>query len=78
MKICKDCIHYNICEYSTIADKEVNCKDFISKTIKVDTVQKFAKYLKEYSFMCDPGNGHSFYAIDIDELDDYVKEFLED
>lgn len=25
---CKDCLHYSICEYSTIADKEVDCKDF--------------------------------------------------
>jgi hypothetical protein len=27
--------------------------------------------------MCDPGNGFSFDAIDVDELDDYVKRFLE-
>ena len=43
-----------------------------------NTVRKFADYLKKHSFMCDPGNGHSFDAIDMDELDDYVKEFLED
>jgi hypothetical protein len=40
-------------------------------------VMAFAVYLKEHSFMCDPGNGFSFDAIDVDELDDYVKEFLE-
>jgi hypothetical protein len=43
-----------------------------------DTVRKFADYLRKYSFMCDPGNGFSFDAIDVDELDDYVKDFLED
>jgi hypothetical protein len=40
-------------------------------------VMAFAGYLKEHSFMCDPGNGFSFDAIDVDELDDYVKRFLE-
>jgi hypothetical protein len=43
-----------------------------------DAVNRFANYLKEHSFNCDPGNGHSFDAIDIDELDGYVKEFLEE
>lgn len=46
--------------------------------IKEEVAQKFADYLKEQSFCCDPGNGHSFDAIDIDELDDYVKKFLEE
>ena len=41
-------------------------------------VRKFARYLKEHSFMCDPGNGYSFDAIDVEELDDYVQEFLEE
>ena len=48
------------------------------KECQADTVHKFAEYLKKHSFMCDPGNGHSFDAIDMDELDDYVKEFLEE
>jgi hypothetical protein len=43
-----------------------------------DSVRKFANYLKEHSFNCDPDNGFSFDAIDVDELDDYVKEFLEE
>lgn len=43
---------------------------------RTDGTRKFAEYLKEHSFMCDPGNGFSFDAIDVDELDDYVKEFL--
>jgi hypothetical protein len=41
-------------------------------------VLAFETYLKEHSFTCDPGNGFSFDAIDVDELDDYVKEFLEE
>ncbi len=45
---------------------------------RADAVRKFAEYLKEHSFTCDPGNGFSFDAIDVDELDDYVKEFLEE
>lgn len=41
-------------------------------------VLAFETYLKEHSFTCDPDNGFSFNAIDVDELDDYVKEFLEE
>lgn len=45
---------------------------------RTDAVRKFAGYLKEHSFNCDPGNGFSFDAIDVDELDDYVKKILEE
>ena len=45
---CKNCIHYGICEYSTIADKEVDCKDFISNTIKAETVRRMQERLKNY------------------------------
>lgn len=48
------------------------------KQCQADTVHKFAEYLKKHSFMCDPGNGHSFDAIDADELDEFVEEFLEE
>ncbi len=39
-------------------------------------VIKFANYLKENSFLCDPDNGFSFDAIDVEDLDDLVEEFL--
>lgn len=31
MAVCKKCIHYGLCEYSSILDKEIDCKDFIHK-----------------------------------------------
>ena len=37
---------------------------------------KFANYLIDHSFLCDPDNGHSFRAIDIDDLDELVEDFL--
>ena len=37
----------------------------------------FAKYLREHSFLCDSNDWHSFNAIDVDDLDDFVKDFLE-
>lgn len=43
-----------------------------------DSVRKFANYLKEHSFNCDPDNGFRFDAIDVDELDDFVKDFWEE
>jgi hypothetical protein len=39
-------------------------------------VVKFANYLKENSCFYDIDNYHSFRAIDIDDLDDLVEEFL--
>lgn len=30
-KVCKECIHYSICEYSLISDKQNDCKDYIHK-----------------------------------------------
>jgi hypothetical protein len=45
---------------------------------RAEIVQKFADYLKKKSFCCDTENWMSFDAIDIDELDGYVKEFLEE
>jgi hypothetical protein len=46
MATCKDCLHYGICEYSTIADKEIKCKDYICKTDYVKVVRcKDCKYM---------------------------------
>lgn len=43
----------------------------------IDGVVEFAKYLKDVSFCCDPDNWCSFQAIDTDDLDDFVDEFLQ-
>ena len=40
-------------------------------------VIKFANYLKDKAFLCDNDNRFSFWAIDIEELDDLVNEFLD-
>jgi hypothetical protein len=39
-------------------------------------VIKFAEYLKKHSCFYDLDNYHSFKAVDIDDLDDLVEEFL--
>lgn len=38
--------------------------------------RKFVEYLKVHSFMCDPDHRFSFYAIDVDDLDDFIEDFL--
>ena len=38
---CKECVHYGICEYSTIMDKEIECRDFI---YNIDHINKTLKY----------------------------------
>ena len=42
----------------------------------INGVNKFANYLKKHSCLYDLDNYHSFNAIDIDELNDLVNEFL--
>lgn len=39
-------------------------------------VIKFAEYLKQHACFYDIDNYHSFHAIDIEELDDLINEFL--
>lgn len=63
--------------HGNIADGGTSCHWCHDKT-KADTVRDFVGYLKKQSFCCDPGNGFSFDAIDVDELDDYAKKFLEE
>lgn len=43
-----------------------------------DGVYRFAKYLKEQAFLCDSDTRFSFEAIDADDLDDLVYDFLKD
>lgn len=38
--------------------------------------RKFAEYLKAHSFMCDTDHRFSFNAIDVDDLDDLIEDFL--
>ena len=41
-------------------------------------VIKFVHYLKEHSCLYDLDNYHSFSAIDIEDLDDLLEDFLKD
>lgn len=70
MKTCKNCVHYGICTFSTIADKEIKCKDYICKTdyMKVvrckdckhsrpiDNTKSPEKYFKDYCIVCECQN----------------------
>lgn len=41
-----------------------------------DAIIKFAEYLKKHSCFYDLDNYHSFEAVDVDNLDELVEEFL--
>lgn len=41
-----------------------------------DGIKEFVEYLKEHSCSYDLDNYHSFNAIDVDYLNDFVEEFL--
>jgi hypothetical protein len=42
-----------------------------------DGAIKFAEFLKDKSFFCEPADmWGTFYAIDADEMEEYLKEFL--
>lgn len=53
MTICKKCIHYNICDYSSILDKEIKCKDFICKDGVVEVKHGIWKLHKDGSGTCN-------------------------
>lgn len=38
---CKECLHYRICEYSRILDKEIECRDFIYSTSHIKNTLKY-------------------------------------
>lgn len=47
---CKECVHYGICEYSTIVDRAIKCKDFICKVNYIEVVRcKDCKHATFYS-----------------------------
>ena len=31
--LCKECIHYGLCEYHTLIDREIECKDFFPEIV---------------------------------------------
>ena len=75
---------YNVvCKYAVDVNKEELLhalqydRDQYNKGYKDghdDCLGDLIKYLKEHSFLCDPGNGHSFMAIDMDGL---AEEFFD-
>ncbi len=38
---CKNCIHYGLCEYHTLIDREVNCKNFSPEIVKCKNCRMF-------------------------------------
>lgn len=77
MSLCKNCIHADICEYRTIRDIEMDCKDFIQ-------VDRPLELLKEFLTRIKPGikvfsqesvlGWSSCKAIPVDTITDTLKE----
>lgn len=62
-----------------IIDTNVECTEYPEYKFNVEyqnEIIAFANYLKENSCFYDIDNYHSFRAIDIDNLDNFVEEFL--
>ena len=70
MKTCRNCIHYNLCEYSTIVDKEVDCKDFLFK----DLLEKFVDRLINKADLIRINSFESKWAISEKDIDETLKE----
>ncbi|MBE6784161.1 MAG: hypothetical protein E7536_09150 [Ruminococcaceae bacterium] len=57
---CRKCVHYGLCEYSTIIDKEIQCRDFISKEDFVEVVRcKDCLFSKPYKTI---GESEEYYC----------------
>lgn len=57
---------------------ELNLYDDAAPIDVINKLKEFIEYLKKHSFLCDPGNWYSFDAIDTNDLDDFLKDFLEE
>lgn len=57
---------------------ELNVYDDAVSTDIINKLNEFIEFLKKHSFLCDPGNWYSFDAIDTNDLDDFLKDFLEE
>ena len=55
-------------------------KDALIKTYaecQLDNLKSFVKYLKKHACSYDLDNYHSFSAIDVENIDDFLTEFME-
>jgi hypothetical protein len=41
--LCKECIHYGLCEYSTIIDEKIECKNFFPKIVCCKDCKYFSR-----------------------------------
>lgn len=77
MSLCRNCIHADICEYRTIRDIEMDCKDFIHVDCPVELLKEFITRIKPgiKIFGQESVLGWSFCkAIPIDVITDTLKE----
>ena len=70
MKTCRNCIHYKVCEYSTIVDKEVNCKDYLPK----DLLEEFTNMLTNKADLIRINAFDSKWGISEKDIDEILKE----
>lgn len=71
--LCKNCIHYGICEYNTVTDKEIDCKDFKQRVTK-ETLQELEDILSKMGIAAKDEEGN--YRLGGDVLNDiyeYIK-----
>lgn len=78
MMTCRNCIHYVVCEYSTIVDKKVKCKQYIPKTIIADTVRKIQQRLKDEEFKVSVDAYSYGYLLGEEDIDEIAEEILEE
>ena len=68
MAICKECVHYGICEYCTIIDKEIICKDFVAKADYIKVVRcQDCKFYKPFNRAEDFDGQCGIHYIEIDK-----------
>lgn len=70
MKTCRNCIHYKVCEYSTIVDREVDCKDFLPK----DLLEGFVDRLINKADLIRINAFDSKWVISEKDIDEILKE----
>jgi hypothetical protein len=79
MKTCRNCIHYRLCEYSTIQNVETKCKDHLHVDYPTKFLKEFVLKLKENKTLLffeadDPGYVGCIEAIPVKSVDNVLKE----
>jgi hypothetical protein len=74
-KYCKDCLHRYICDYRTIQDNPVDCKEWLADRTVARVEKTFYEALMEAYDIESYQDGEYHYLLDKETITEIAKEF---